>query len=57
MTRLEERHRRVLRSLPAPYRKIWEEDMVATFLARVATDDPARMLRAIPVDRAGADTW
>ncbi len=39
MTPLEERYRRVLRLLPAQYREIWEEDMVSTFLASVATDD------------------
>ena len=39
MTPLEERYRRVLRLLPAPYREIWEEDMVSTFLASMATDD------------------
>ncbi|HZM75585.1 MAG TPA: hypothetical protein VFC19_07645, partial [Candidatus Limnocylindrales bacterium] len=39
MNRLEERYRRVLRLLPASYRGVWEEDMVATFLASVATDD------------------
>lgn len=40
MTRLEERYRRVLRPLPASYREVWEEDMVATFRASVHTDDP-----------------
>jgi len=40
VTRLEERYRRVLKLLPAPYREVWEEDMVATFLAGVVTDDP-----------------
>lgn len=40
MTRLEERYRRVLRLLPRSYRDVWEEDMVATFLASVHTDDP-----------------
>jgi hypothetical protein len=32
MNRLEERYRRVLRLLPASYRRAWEEDMVATYL-------------------------
>jgi hypothetical protein len=32
-TGLEQRYRRVLRLLPASYREVWEEDMVATFLA------------------------
>jgi hypothetical protein len=36
---LEQRYRRVLRVLPASYREMWEEDMVATFLESVATDD------------------
>ena len=39
MTRLEERYRRVLRLLPVSYRVIWEDDMVATFLASTHTDD------------------
>ncbi|GAA4249681.1 hypothetical protein [Dactylosporangium darangshiense] len=38
--RLEERYRRVLRLLPAAYRRVWEEDMVAVFLATMRTDDP-----------------
>lgn len=32
MTPLEQRYRRVLRLLPASYRRRWEEDMVLTFL-------------------------
>jgi hypothetical protein len=40
VNRLEERYRRVLRLLPASYRTVWEDDMVATFLASVHTDDP-----------------
>ncbi len=40
MTPLEERYRRVLRLLPGSYRQVWEEDMVATFLAGFDTDDP-----------------
>jgi hypothetical protein len=40
MNRLEERYRRVLRVLPAGYRQMWEEDMVAAFLLSVDTDDP-----------------
>lgn len=39
MTALERRYRRVLRMLPASYRQAWEEDMVATFLASMSTDD------------------
>jgi len=31
---LEERYRRALRMLPACYRQVWEDDMVATFMAR-----------------------
>jgi hypothetical protein len=40
MSVLEDRYRRVLRVLPAAYRAEWEEEMVATFLASMATDDP-----------------
>lgn len=40
MSRLEDRYRIMLRLLPAAYRAVWEEDMVATFSASVATDDP-----------------
>jgi hypothetical protein len=40
MSVLEDRYRRVLRALPAAYRAEWEEEMVATFLASMATDDP-----------------
>jgi hypothetical protein len=40
VTRLEQRYRLVLRTLlPASYRKVWEEDMVATFLESMDTDD------------------
>lgn len=39
MTRLERRYRRVLRVLPAAYREVWEEEMVATFLDGVDSDD------------------
>jgi hypothetical protein len=39
MSRLEQRYRLVLRVLPAAYRKAWEEDMVATFLDSVDSDD------------------
>jgi hypothetical protein len=40
---LEERYRRVLRMLPAGFRRDWEDDMVATFLDRAyrsRPDDP-----------------
>lgn len=39
---LEDRYRSMLRLLPTPYRARWEEEMVATFLQRVAEehDDP-----------------
>jgi hypothetical protein len=37
---LEERYRRLLRVLPAPYRQAWEEDMVGAYLAGVEADDP-----------------
>jgi hypothetical protein len=40
MSRLEERYRGVLRMLPGPYRRVWEEDMVAAFLESMARDDP-----------------
>jgi hypothetical protein len=39
MSRLERRYRRVLRVLPAGYREAWEEDMVATFLDSMHSDD------------------
>jgi hypothetical protein len=39
VTRLERRYRRVLRVLPAAYREVWEEEMVATFLDGVESDD------------------
>jgi hypothetical protein len=40
VNRLEQRYRVVLRTLlPASYRKLWEEDMVATFLESMASDD------------------
>lgn len=37
---LERRYRRLLRVLPDFYRRAWEEDMVATFLAGALPDDP-----------------
>jgi hypothetical protein len=40
VTRLERRHRRVLRLLPAAYRAAWEDEMVATFLESRASEDP-----------------
>jgi len=39
VTPIEQRYRRVLRMLPKSYREVWEDDMVATFLASVETDD------------------
>ncbi len=39
-SRLEERYRAVLRVLPPAYRAAWEEEMVATFLESMATEDP-----------------
>jgi hypothetical protein len=39
MSRLEQRYRRLLRLLPAAYRDAWEEDMVATFLDSMDSDD------------------
>lgn len=40
MTGLERRYRSVLRLLPASYRNVWEEDMVAAFLDSMKTGDP-----------------
>lgn len=40
MNVLEQRYRFALRMLPASYRQAWEDDMVATFLASMQTDDP-----------------
>jgi hypothetical protein len=42
MNRLEERYRLVLRLLPTAYRRQWEDDMVAAFLASTHDDDPER---------------
>src|SRR5712691_13419723 len=42
MRPLEVRYRSLLRVLPAGYRETWEEEMVATFLESMATDDPDR---------------
>jgi hypothetical protein len=39
VTRLEQRYRRVLRLLPASYRKVWEEEMVVAFLESLDTQD------------------
>jgi hypothetical protein len=39
MTPLEQRYRLVLRVLPADYRAVWQEEMVATFLESMHTDD------------------
>ncbi|WP_216209182.1 hypothetical protein [Amycolatopsis aidingensis] len=39
MNQLERRYRRVLRLLPAFYRREWEEDMVATFLLTAQPSD------------------
>jgi len=38
-TVLETRYRRLLRILPADYRAVWEDEMVATYLQSLATDD------------------
>lgn len=40
MTPLERRYRRMLRLLPGYYRRVREDDMVATFLNRTAPEDP-----------------
>lgn len=40
MNQLEERYRRILRLLPAGYRREWEEDMVAAFLDSMDNGDP-----------------
>src|SRR5262249_44066279 len=39
-TRLERRYRLVLRLLPASYRAMWEEEMVAAFLESMVAADP-----------------
>ncbi len=39
MSVLEDRYRSVLRLLPASYRAVWEDEMVATFLDGTRTDD------------------
>jgi hypothetical protein len=39
VTRLEQRYRRVLGLLPAAYRDLWEEEMVAAFLESLDTAD------------------
>jgi hypothetical protein len=39
MTELEQRYRSLLRVLPSAYREKWADDMVATFLEDMATDD------------------
>lgn len=54
MSVLEDRYRRVLRVLPAAYRAEWEEEMVATFLASMATDDPDE---AEYLDDYGRPSW
>jgi hypothetical protein len=51
---LERRYRRVLRLLPTQYRREWEEDMVAAFLASMHTDDPDR---ADYLAEFGRPTW
>jgi hypothetical protein len=40
VTVLEDRYRKVLRILPSSYRREWEDEMVATFVASMETDDP-----------------
>jgi hypothetical protein len=40
MSVLEARYRRLLRVLPAGYRRAWEDEMVATFLDSMRVDDP-----------------
>jgi hypothetical protein len=42
MNHLEQRYRLALRLLPAEYRRQWEDDMVAAFLASTHDDDPER---------------
>ena len=42
MNRLEQRYRAALRLLPTAYRRQWEDDMVAAFLASMHDDDPER---------------
>ena len=54
MSVLEGRYRGVLRLLPASYRDVWEEEMVATFLDSVATDD---VDEAEYLDEFGRPSW
>ncbi len=54
MSALEDRYRGVLRLLPASYRDVWEEEMVATFLDSVATDD---VDEAEYLDDFGRPSW
>jgi hypothetical protein len=51
---LERRYRRVLRLLPAYYRKQWEQDMVAAFLDSWLTGDPEADAY---ISRAAGPSW
>jgi uncharacterized integral membrane protein len=53
MSVLEERYRSVLRLLPVAYREVWEEDMVATFLAGATPDDPVEAADVADLGRPG----
>ena len=50
---IEQRYRSLLRLLPASYRLAWEEDMVATFLASVHSDDPEEAELVAELGRPG----
>src|SRR5262245_54722894 len=52
-SRLERPYRAVLRLLPTSYRAAWEEDMLATYLASVHTDDPEDAEYAAEFGRPG----
>jgi hypothetical protein len=51
---LEARYRRVLRVLPEAYRREWEDEMVATFLDSMHSDDPDEAEYLTDYGRPGA---
>lgn len=51
---LERRYRAVLRLLPAEYRAVWADEMVATFLAGMHSDDPGE---AELIAELGRPSW
>jgi hypothetical protein len=54
---LEVRYRRLLRLLPEPARSRWAEDMVATYLAESAADDPEYAEFGSPTLADRVDVW